>query len=62
MAPMRNRFWAVALPCIVVAVVGIHQYLPFHQAEITANPVRRDTHNIPIPNTPFNPDSGGQSA
>ncbi|CAL8581718.1 hypothetical protein XPA_007404 [Xanthoria parietina] len=58
MAPMRNRFWAVALPCIVVAVVGIHQYLPFHRAEITANPVRRDTHNIPIPNTPFNPDSG----
>ncbi|KAL8757916.1 MAG: hypothetical protein Q9199_001880 [Rusavskia elegans] len=53
MAPMRNVVWAVALPCIFVAVVGVLQYPPFHQGEITANLVPRDTNNIPIPNTPI---------
>lgn len=55
---MRNVVWAVALPCIFVAVVGVLQYQPFHQGEITANLVPRDTNNIPIPNTPITQDNG----
>lgn len=55
---MRNVVWAVALPCIFVAVVGVLQHLPFHQGEITANLVPRDTNNIPIPNTPIIQDNG----
>ena len=53
MAPKGKVVWAIALPCLVVAVFGALQYLPGHQDGITANLVQRDTNNIPIPNTPL---------
>ncbi|KAI4274222.1 MAG: hypothetical protein LQ337_004074 [Flavoplaca oasis] len=53
MAPMRKLVWAIALPCLVVAILGALQYLPDRQDTITANLVQRDTNNIPIPNIPL---------
>ncbi|KAL8878653.1 MAG: hypothetical protein Q9198_003583 [Flavoplaca austrocitrina] len=50
---MRKMVWAIALPCLVVAVLGALQYLPDRQDATTANLVQRDTNNIPIPNTPL---------
>ncbi|KAL8664295.1 MAG: hypothetical protein Q9168_007930 [Polycauliona sp. 1 TL-2023] len=35
-----------------MAVLGVSHYRPGHQAGIAANLLQRDTHNIPIPNTP----------
>ncbi|KAL9639385.1 MAG: hypothetical protein Q9204_001112 [Flavoplaca sp. TL-2023a] len=53
MAPTRKVIWAIALPCLILAVLGALQYLPNRQHGITANLVQRDTNNIPIPTTPL---------
>ncbi|KAL8998549.1 MAG: hypothetical protein Q9169_002389 [Polycauliona sp. 2 TL-2023] len=37
-----------------MAVLGISHHRPAHHNGITADLVQRDTHNIPIPNTPLN--------
>ena len=51
MARIRNVVWAIALPCLVMAVLGALRYLPGRQEGITPNLVQRDTSNMPIPNS-----------